>query len=77
MNQYQKAAALVLRIVGTVMALIGAIGPLYVGALQAMGQNTHAYPKERLLGSIAWLIGGLALTAGAKPLGRRLGGGLE
>ena len=77
MNPYQKAAALVFRIVGTILVVIGLMGPLYVGALQAMGRSTPSYPQTRWMGSITWIIGGALLVAGAKPLGRRIGGGLE
>jgi hypothetical protein len=77
MNQYQKAAALVTRILGCVVAMVGLIGPLYITALQIAGQPTLAYPKERWVGSVAWVIGGIILVLASKRIGRRLGGGLE
>jgi hypothetical protein len=77
MNQYQKAATLVVRVVGSIVAVVGLMGPFYITVLQIAGQAAPAYPTERWAGSIVWLLGGVILALASKPIGRRLGGGLE
>ena len=62
---------------GSVIALVGFMGPVSVAILQVTGRVAPAYPPERWIGSISWLIGGIILVLAAKPIGRRLGGGLE
>jgi hypothetical protein len=77
MNVFQKAAALILRIVGATLAVMGALGPAYIGLLKAIGRDAPAYPSERWAGSIFWGAGGLVLMFLSKPLGRLLGRGLD
>ena len=77
MNRYQMAAILVVRMVGCALALIGLVGPLSVAVMTALGQSAPSYPSQRYVGSLIWLIGGVVLVVVAKPIGRRLGSGLE
>jgi hypothetical protein len=77
MSPYQKAASLVIRMVGVVLAVMGGLGPLYVAILAALRHATPPYPTERWLGSAVWLLGGLLLVLASKPLGRALGRGLD
>ena len=77
MNPYQKAATLIARIVGAVIALVGVMGPIYAVVWRATGQHVPDYPAERWVGSVLWAVGGLALIFAAKPLGRLTGRGLE
>ena len=65
------------RIVGCVLSLVGVMGPLYITILQIAGQPAPTYPRERWMGSLTWIVGGVVLFLASKPIGRRLGGGLE
>ena len=77
MNVYQKTAAFLLRIVGGTLAVVGALGPAYIGLLRAIGRDAPAYPSERWAGSLLWGVSGLLLVLLSKPLGRLLGRGLD
>ena len=77
MNNYQKLATLLLRLVGAVAAVMGVMGPFYVFALVLFGQKIPAYAPNRWAGCIVWAIGGLLLVMFAKPLGRLFGRGLD
>ena len=76
MNPYQKAAVLVVRLIGCVVALIGLIGPLSVGLMGLAGQGAPTYAAQRWVASLLWLIGGAVLIVASKPIGRRFGAGL-
>jgi hypothetical protein len=75
MNAYQKAATLVLRLVGSALAAIGAIGPIAIAATKAIGQDSPS--SGRWAGSAMWFIGGILLILLSKTLGRMLGSGLD
>ena len=77
MNPYQKVAAFVIRIVGSILIMAGIMGPLGIAALRLAGQAAPTYPIERWVGSVIWGVGGIILVLASKPIGRRLGGGLE
>ena len=77
MNAYQKAATLVLRLIGCYLAAIGATGFAYLAAMKALGQTVPAYPSERFVASVFWFAGGIILVLFSKLLGRCLGHGLE
>jgi hypothetical protein len=77
MNPWQKAAALVLRMAGSVIAVTGAMGPLYVAVISVLGGHAPLYPADRWVGSVVWLLGGVVLVALSRPLGRLLGRGLD
>ena len=77
MNSYQKAGAFIARLVGGVAAMAGAMGPVYVAASKAVGQEVPEYAAERWLGSLLWLAFGLLLIVLAKPIGRLTGRGLQ
>ena len=77
MTQYQKAATLVVRIIGVLITLAGLAGPLYKLVLEISGQPVPARVNERWAASVTWVIGGVVLTLLSKVLGKRLGQGLE
>jgi hypothetical protein len=77
MSPFAKAAALVLRIVGSVVALIGIIGPITAVLSRALGHEWPAYRTDQWLGSILWSLGGALLVGASRPLGRLLARGLE
>jgi hypothetical protein len=77
MNVYQKTATFMLRIVGCALAVVGALGPAYIGFLRAIGRDAPQYSSERWAGSVLWGVGGLLLVLLSKPLGRLLGRGLD
>lgn len=77
MSPWAKAAALVLRIGGSLVALIGIIGPITAVVSRVLGHEWPAYPADRWLGSIMWSLGGAVLVAASRPLGRLLARGLE
>jgi len=76
MNQHQKLAALLLRLFGAVMAVVGVMGPLYIGFLVALGKDAPTYGPNRWAGSIVWAIAGVLLIIFSKNLGRLFGRGL-
>ena len=47
MNQYQKLAVLLLRLFGAVVAVVGVMGPLYIGFLVALGKDAPTYGPDR------------------------------
>ena len=77
MNQYQKLATFLLRLVGAVVALVGVMGPLYVVVATVFGSDTPSYGNERWWGSFLWAAGGIFLVVFSKPLGRLFGRGLD
>ena len=77
MNQYQRAAALVIRILGSVLIAWAVVGPLYVVILWALWHVPPVYSKDHWSASLWWGSMGALLIALSKPLGRLLGRGLE
>ena len=76
MNHYQNLAALLLRIVGSAIAIIGVMGPLYTGIVIVFGSVAPTYSREQWAGSFIWAIIGTLLVVFAKQLGRLFGRGL-
>lgn len=77
MNQYQRAAALVIRIFGCALIAWAAVGPFYVLILWVLWRVPPVYSKDHLSGTAWWLFLGVLLISISKPLGRLLGRGLE
>jgi len=77
MNQYQKLATLFLRLFGTAIAVVGIMGPIYIGLLVVLGKDTPTYGLDRWAGSILWAIAGILLVRFSKNLGRVFGRGLD
>lgn len=77
MNTYQKTGAFMARVGGTIIAVIGVLGPVYVVLSMALGRDVPEYPEDRWAGSIAWTILGLLLVLFSKPFGRLIGRGLD
>ena len=76
MNPYQKAATLVVRLVGGTILMVVALGMLYFVFMAATGQDLSAFGAQRV-GSFVWGAVGLVLIAVAKPIGRLMGRGLD
>ena len=77
MNQYQKLAALLIRLIGSAIAVVGIMGPLYIGILVALGKDSPSYSPERWVGSVVWAVAGILLIVFSKILGRLFGRGLN
>ena len=77
MNQYQKLAALLIRLIGTAIAVVGMMGPLYIGILVALGKHFPTYSLERWMGSVVWAVSGILMIIFSKNLGRLFGRGLS
>ena len=77
MNAYQKTAIVVLRVLGSGVAMMGAVGPAYIGAMRVIGHATEEYPSDRWAASVLWTLGGVTLVLLSKPLGCLLGSGLD
>ncbi|MCE9589958.1 MAG: hypothetical protein K8S99_05480 [Planctomycetes bacterium] len=76
MNKFQKIGAFICRIVGLVMALIAAFGLLYFAYLSIAG-HADMVPRDRLAGSIWWLLIGGILLIFSRQIGNYLGRGLD
>ena len=77
MNQYQKLAALLIRLFGAVITIVGIMGPMYIGFLLALGKAAPTYGPERWTGSIVWAIAGILLIVFSLKLGQLFGRGLD
>ena len=77
MNHYQKLAALLIRLLGAVLAVVGMMGPVYVGFLVALGNDVPEYGTERWAGSVVWATGGVLLIVFSQKLGGLFGRGLD
>ncbi len=79
MNIFQKTAVFLLRIMGSAIAVIGAIGPGCVTSVTILGHGMPEYapPTDRWAASVVWLIGGVVLVLVSKPIGRWIGTGLD
>ena len=77
MNSYQKLGTFLSRLIGSVVALVGFVGPLHYGASRLIGASALEYATDRFLGSLMWAISGVILILFSKGIGRLLGGGLE
>ena len=76
MNAYQKAATLALRMFGSLVALHGASGPIYIVVDRAIGESWRDVPG-RWSASAIWLVAGVVLVLLSKPLGRLFGSRLD
>lgn len=77
MNTFEKVATLFFRVLGALIAFVGAVGPLYVKGASLFGVSTPEYPVARWIGSAVWLLGGVSLVLGSRALGRLFASGLE
>jgi hypothetical protein len=77
MNQYQNLATLFLRLFGAVIAVVGILGPLYIGFMVVIGKKAPTYSYDRWAGSVLWAIAGFFLLLFSKSLGRLFGRGLD
>lgn len=75
MNQSQRLAALILRLVGFAVAFIGIEGPVYAGIAYLVAGTKIA--GERWAGSGVWAVCGILLVLVSKPLGRLIGSDLD
>lgn len=76
MNQYQNLAALLFRLSGAYIVIVGILGPLYIGFLVVFGKEGPDYGYDRWVGSMLWAIAGILLLLFSKFLGRLFGRGL-
>ena len=77
MNPLQKAATLIVRLLGSAMVVVAVSGMLYLGFMAATGQDLSAFPGTRRVGSVVWGAAGCILIAGAKRIGYLMGHGLD
>jgi hypothetical protein len=77
MNQYQRIGTFIIRLVGALFMLVGALGMLYALAVKVgLVAEIPSRPSSSAM-SIVWLVGGAAFILLCKPIGRWLGHGLE
>ena len=77
MNQYQRIGTFIIRLVGALFLLIGALGMVYAVAVKTgVVAEIPTRPSSGAM-SIVWLIGGAAFILLCKPIGRWLGHDLE
>jgi hypothetical protein len=79
-NVYQKVGILVMRLLGTLVTLVGLMGLAYFAVhLVSSSRDSGASPTDRGSGimSLVWAAVGPLLVAYARPIGRRLGSGLD
>jgi len=77
MNQAQRIAALVVRLAGFAVLVIGLMGLLYALLVLVRVLNLSGLPGEALWSAFARLILGLLLIGFGKRIGEWLGRGLE
>jgi hypothetical protein len=77
MNDRQKLAALLLRIVGGGWSALIILGFAARFVEQAFGVTGQQYAAHTIVGNVFYILGGLALVWFSKPLGRLFGSGLE
>ena len=77
MNDRQKLAALLLRIVGGGWSALIIVGFTMRFVEKAFGVSIQEYPTHTILGNVFYIVGGILLVVFSKPLGRLLGRGLE
>jgi hypothetical protein len=77
MNHYQKLAVLLIRCGGTAMGALGLFGSVYGTVLRGVGMEFRPDQAERYYASFWYVAFGLVLFLLGRPLGRRLGGGLD
>jgi hypothetical protein len=77
MNDRQKLAALLIRMVGGGWAGLIILGFAMRLVEASLGVPVQEYPTHTILGNVFYIVGGVILVWLAKPLGRLLGKGLE
>jgi hypothetical protein len=77
MNDRQKLAALLLRIIGAGWSALIVLGFTMWFVEKVLGVPVREYRMHTLLGNAVYIIGGILLALFAKPLGRLFGRGLD
>lgn len=77
MNTYQKAAIFVLRLVSVCWTLFFAFAWSLYGIEAWIGVEVQHYATHNVVGSVGYIVLGIAFTAASRPLGRFIGRGLS
>jgi len=77
MNDRQKLAALLLRIIGAGWSVLIILGLTMWFIESAVGVPVQKYPMHTIFGNVTYIIGGILLALFSKPLGRLFGHGLD
>jgi hypothetical protein len=77
MNQAQRIAALILRLAGFAVLVVGLMGLLYVLLVRVRLGDLSGLPGEALWSALARVFLGLLLIGLGKRIGEWLGKGLE
>ena len=77
MNDRQKLAALLLRLIGGGFAVLDTFFISFWYVEHLLGVATRDYPFHTFVGNVIYILFGLLLVLVSKPLGRLLGRGLE
>ena len=77
MTSYQRIAALVLRLIGTIWTIFFVLLWCMYIIEMVSGVAVQRYPLHTILGNVAYVAMGLVLIIFSKTLGRLIGRGLE
>jgi hypothetical protein len=77
LNQTQRTAALVVRLAGFALLVIGIMGLLYAVIVFIRVGDLGVLPGERLWSAVIWFFAGLILIGFGRQIGEWLGKGLE
>jgi di/tricarboxylate transporter len=77
MNQYQRIGTFLIRLIGFVVAIVGALGGIHATAVRAGIVAASPSRPPSAWWSALWLASGLVLLSSANVLGRWLGRGLD
>jgi hypothetical protein len=77
MNQSQRIAALVVRLAGFGLLVVGLMGILYALIVLIRVGDLSVMPAERLWSAVFWVLAGIILISSGRQIGQWLGKGLE
>ena len=77
MSQAQRTAALIVRLAGFALLVVGLMGLVYLLIVLVRVGDLSGLPAERLWSAITWSLFGLVLLGFGKQIGSWLGKGLE
>lgn len=77
MTNYQRTAALTLRLIGAAWTGFFAFAWGIYFIEVAFGVDVQHYPMHQIIGNVAYMAIGLLVIIGSKPLGRLLARGLD